>query len=69
MLNPNIHKRIRVLAGPVEKSKFGSQYQYVAYKGQILEVNERFDGFLKPGNRYAYLKYSIMTDSYYVTAK
>jgi hypothetical protein len=68
MLNPNICKRIRVIAESITES--GSvKYQFVDYQGTRLEVNEIRHGFLKPGSRYAYLRYSITSDRYYVTAK
>lgn len=62
MLNPNICKRVRVIAEPVNGTM-----QYASLNGTRLVVNDLRHGFLKPGNRYAYLKYSIMTDEYYLT--
>lgn len=74
MLNPNICKRVRVQALEVQTSKYGSESQQVAVAVDgayrwLLEVNELRSGFLKPGKRYAYLKYSITSNRYYVTAK
>ena len=62
MINPNICKRITVTALPVDRTR-----QFVVYKGYQLEVNDLRHGFVKPGSRYVWLKYSITSDSYYVT--
>jgi hypothetical protein len=64
MINPSICKRVRVIAEPVNGTT-----QYATLNGTRLEVNELRHGYLKPGNRYAYLKFSIMADSYYLTRK
>ena len=62
MINPNIYKRVLVVASEVKNGR-----QYAEYHGQKLEVNELKHGFLKAGSRYAYLKFSILADSYYLT--
>lgn len=69
MLNPNICKRVRVVAEPVVDGRIGKTQYAVLQNGVRLEVNELRHGFLKPGNRYAYLKYSICSDHYYLTAR
>lgn len=65
MLNPNICKRVRVQAFTPHN---GNQYAIMP-NGARLEVNDLRHGFLKPGSRYAYLKYSITADQYYLTRK
>jgi hypothetical protein len=59
MLNPNIYKRVLVEVLPGSK--------YATYRGHTLEINDLRYGTKPPGRRYMYLKFSILTDSYYLT--
>lgn len=63
MINPNIHKRVLVQVEPIVNGR-----QFATYQGIRLPVNELRHGFKKPGQRYMYLKFSICTDRYYLTA-
>lgn len=67
MINPSVCKRVRVTAEPV----VGTTQHATIVEGRFhkfrLEVNDIRHGFLKPGSRYAYLKYSIFSDCYYLT--
>ncbi len=62
MINPNICKRIRV---DVQSDGVTCVYRYGRHETKL----ELLRGTKLPGSRYVYLKFSICTDSYYVTAR
>lgn len=64
MINPNICKYVLVKVLPKEAN---SVFQYAIYRGHKLEIMDRD---VKPyGNRRMYLKFSIMSDSYYLRSR
>lgn len=67
MLNPNICKRVTVSVNKAEISKYGSISQFAEYQGQLIEISEYTE--IEPGKRRLYLKYSIISDRYYLTKK
>lgn len=59
MINPNINKLVYVLVS--------ADGQSATYNGDVLEVNDFRYETPKPGRRRLHLKYSIMSDKYYLT--
>ncbi len=59
MINPNIHKAVMVQV----------QWDGVTalYKGNLLDIVERYAPAPKPGRRRLYLKYSIISDQFYLS--
>lgn len=66
MINPNICKRV-IAKISYEQSSTGRVYMIAEYKGIKLDLHLKKHLSLKPGNRYVYLKYSILNDCYYLT--
>lgn len=69
MIDPNIYKRIRAeVLEPTISTLTGDVYQKAIVDGHTLEINYRYGQKIKkPGFRYLYLKFSIASDSYYLT--
>lgn len=66
MLNPNICKRVIAKINHVA-SRSGGVEMVAEYKGRILELHTK--KLLQPGNRYVYLKFSILSDRYYLSSE
>lgn len=64
MINPNIEKLVLVTVEAVT----GTQ-QFADYRGRRIEINDYRHGFAKPGKRRLWLRYSIMSDRYYLSVK
>lgn len=60
MINPNIHKRVRVIVAEDRKT--------ATYNGHVLEINDYRYEVPMPGSRYLYLKFSMFNDRYYLTS-
>lgn len=59
MINPNIHKLVRVTVSEDRKT--------ATYNGHIIEINDYRHPAPPPGSRRMVLRYSIMNDRYYLT--
>ena len=73
MINPNIYKRLTVEVFGCLFFKYNSPYatesdnDYLcSYKGQVYTIDNRSNRPIKPGNRHVNLKFSIMSDRFYL---
>lgn len=60
MINPNINKLVLV--------EVQLDQQTALYRGYSIEINDYRVPAPKPGHRRMYLRYSIMSDRYYLVA-
>lgn len=63
MINPNINCRVRVKVLTENNPKPGL---WAEYKGHLLPI---YRGYKKPGTRYYWLRYSILTEEFYLVSK
>lgn len=67
MINPNISKRI--IAQVNEDITLDNQYREsnATYRGHSMKVMLRDKALIEAGNRRLYLKFSIVSDSFYLS--
>lgn len=66
MINPNICKYVTVEVTE-EIDRFNQKILVGYYRNVKLDINQRTDRVIKTGRRKLYLKFSIMTDRYYLS--
>jgi len=68
MLNPSVCKMVYVNVYTDGLSFMGTSIIKAIYKGMVLDIHESVrKARVKTGKRRLYLKFSIMSDSYYLT--
>lgn len=66
MINPNISKYVIVNVTEAI-DRFNKKVLVGFYQNVKLDIYQGTDRVIKPGRRKLYLKYSIMTDKYYLS--